>query len=82
MKYIIIGAGASGIACAINLKRKGKDVTLIEKNDKLGKKLLLTGNGRCNYFNSDFNHLKYVTKDYDNLKQIINEDNKNKLLNF
>ncbi|MDY0210919.1 MAG: NAD(P)/FAD-dependent oxidoreductase [Acholeplasma sp.] len=48
---VVIGAGASGMMAAIKLKRQNQTVTLIEKNNKLGKKILATGNGRCNYTN-------------------------------
>ena len=51
MKVVIIGGGASGMTCAILQKRLGFDVTLIEKNEKLGKKLYITGKGRCNLCN-------------------------------
>ena len=53
MDIIIIGAGPSGLMCAINAKNKNNKVTIIEKNNKAGKKLLLTGNGKCNYFNEN-----------------------------
>lgn len=53
MKKIgIIGAGASGLYCAINLKNENTDVTILEKNDEIGKKILITGNGRCNLTNT------------------------------
>lgn len=48
---VIIGGGAAGILAAIFAKRKGADVILLEKNDRIGKKILATGNGRCNYTN-------------------------------
>ncbi len=52
MRIIIIGGGAAGlIACGIAAKKADK-VVLIEKNDRLGKKLLITGKGRCNITNS------------------------------
>ena len=53
MKVAIIGGGASGLACAITLKRLDSniDVTIFEKLDRPGKKLLATGNGRCNLSN-------------------------------
>lgn len=82
MKVLVLGGGASGLACAINLKRQGYDVTIIEKNKTLGKKILITGNGRCNYFNNDFSLKKYFTSDEDSLKEIVNEHNKEKLLEF
>lgn len=50
---IIVGAGAAGMMCASILKTKKPNlkVLLLEKNDKIGKKLLITGNGRCNLGN-------------------------------
>lgn len=50
---IIIGAGVSGLACALHLD-KNLNVALIEKNEQIGKKLSLTGNGRCNITNSSY----------------------------
>lgn len=52
MKTIIIGGGASGLACAIESAKCGNDVTIIEKNEKIGKKLYITGKGRCNITNN------------------------------
>lgn len=55
-KIIIIGGGAAGMTAAIFASEAGADVTLIERNDRLGKKLLITGKGRCNLTNnSDIN---------------------------
>lgn len=51
-KVLIIGAGASGMTAAIYAARAGADVTLLEHKDKAGKKLLSTGNGRCNFTNA------------------------------
>ena len=50
-KIIVIGGGAAGMMSAILLGRKGHTVTLLEKNEKLGKKLFITGKGRCNFTN-------------------------------
>lgn len=49
---VIIGAGASGMMAAITAARENKQVCIIEKLDKAGKKLLATGNGKCNYTNA------------------------------
>ncbi|MBR2213185.1 MAG: NAD(P)/FAD-dependent oxidoreductase [Eubacterium sp.] len=55
-KVIVIGGGASGMMAAIAAKNNGNEVTLLEKNEKLGKKLFITGKGRCNLTNaSDIN---------------------------
>ncbi|MDE6188715.1 MAG: NAD(P)/FAD-dependent oxidoreductase [Clostridia bacterium] len=51
MKAIVVGGGASGLMCASLLSESGVEVTLIEKNEKLGKKLFITGKGRCNVTN-------------------------------
>ena len=48
---IIIGGGASGLIAACALARKGRRVALLEKQDRVGRKLLSTGNGRCNLTN-------------------------------
>ena len=51
MRAVVIGAGASGLMCAALLARGGADVTVIERNSKAGKKLFITGKGRCNLTN-------------------------------
>ena len=47
MKVIIIGGGPAGMISAISSARNGNKVILLEKNKSLGKKLLITGKGRC-----------------------------------
>jgi predicted Rossmann fold flavoprotein len=49
----IVGGGSSGMMAAISAARRGARVTLLERKDRVGKKLLATGNGRCNLTNSD-----------------------------
>ena len=49
---LIIGGGAAGMAAAIEAARRGLRVTLLERMDRVGKKLLATGNGRCNLMNT------------------------------
>ncbi len=48
---IVVGGGASGMMAAISARRQGADVTIIERNPRVGKKILATGNGRCNFTN-------------------------------
>lgn len=55
----IIGGGASGMMAAITASEEGADVTILEKNDKIGRKLLATGNGKCNLSNLDFDTAYY-----------------------
>ena len=52
MDICIVGGGASGLMTASLLDKTEHNVTLIEKNDKLGKKIYITGKGRCNFTNS------------------------------
>ncbi len=55
MKHVnisIIGGGVSGLAAAVASAQSGAQVTVFEKNDRVGKKLLATGNGRCNLANT------------------------------
>lgn len=48
---VIVGGGAAGMIAAITARRKGAKVTILERNPRVGKKILATGNGRCNYTN-------------------------------
>lgn len=50
-KVIIVGGGAAGMIAAIFAAKNGNDVLLLEKNEKLGKKIYITGKGRCNLTN-------------------------------
>ena len=58
MQVIVIGGGASGLLASSMIAERGHDVTVLEKNEKTGKKLYITGKGRCNVTNdcspSDF----------------------------
>lgn len=79
MRVAVIGGGASGLMAAISIDNK-IDVTLFEKNNELGKKILVTGNGRCNYWNSDININHYNTDNFSKLGSIICLDNQNIVL--
>jgi len=48
---IILGAGASGLLCAFTAARRGRKVLVLEKSNKVGKKILMSGGGRCNFIN-------------------------------
>lgn len=51
-EVIIVGGGAAGLMAGIIAARRGRKVTIIDHKDKIGKKILATGNGRCNYTNT------------------------------
>lgn len=50
-QVIIIGAGASGLMCAIEAGKRGRSVLVIDSSNKVGKKILMSGGGRCNFTN-------------------------------
>ncbi len=52
MRVYVIGGGAAGMMSAICARRRGFDVTILERNEKTGKKLFITGKGRCNLTNN------------------------------
>lgn len=53
-KIVIVGAGAAGLLCGAKSAEKGNDVTIIEKMNRPGRKLMITGKGRCNVTNASF----------------------------
>lgn len=76
MKVIVIGGGASGLVSAIEASRRGAKVTILERNNKCGKKLLLTGNSRCNFWNSDIELSHYHTSSSKVLEEILMNNQK------
>lgn len=81
-KVIIIGAGASGLTAAITARRENHEVILLEKNNICGKKILKTGNGRCNYYNIDQNLRHYHSSNQELVKEIITKENLQAVLTF
>jgi predicted Rossmann fold flavoprotein len=59
---VVVGGGPAGMMAAISASQKGAKVMLIEKNTTLGKKLLITGGGRCNVTNAEFDDRKLLAK--------------------
>ena len=78
----IIGGGASGMMAAISAKRCGVSVALFEKNDILGKKILATGNGRCNFTNEDMDPGHFYSDDESCLRSVLSEFTKEDTLSF
>ena len=81
-KVAIIGAGASGLVCSITAACRDVRVVLFDKNSFAGKKLLATGNGRCNYWNSDQSLSHYHSSEEDLLPNIITKSLENEVLDF
>ncbi|MBR2909467.1 MAG: NAD(P)/FAD-dependent oxidoreductase [Clostridia bacterium] len=52
MKVCVVGGGASGLVASLLIAQRGHEVVLLEKNEKLGKKIYITGKGRCNLTNA------------------------------
>ena len=75
MDTIIIGGGASGVVCSLFAKNKNNKVTILERNNTLLKKLLLTGNGRCNYMNEEYSTKNYHSNNIDIVDKIISTSN-------
>lgn len=63
MRIAVIGGGASGMMAAITAARAGARVVLFEKNDRMGKKILVTGNGKCNLSNLSFSDSCFHSKE-------------------
>lgn len=79
---IVVGGGISGIVCAIKAKKNNKKVIVLERNDSCLKKLLMTGAGRCNYYNSVFSKKNYDSRDIDIVDSIISDKNLEMVLDF
>ncbi len=80
-KVYIIGGGASGIIAALKAS-VNNEVVILEKNNTLGKKILITGNGKCNYFNDDFTSSHYESNNKELIDELINKSNKEKLISL
>jgi len=59
---IIIGAGAAGLMCAIEAGKRGRRVLILERSNKSGKKILMSGGGRCNFTNLHINPNDYISR--------------------
>ena len=80
-KVVVIGGGFSGVVSAIYASVKN-EVIILERNDTILKKLLLTGNGRCNYFNDNQELDNYSSTEESLISKIINEKNIEELKKF
>jgi len=58
---IILGAGAAGLMCAIEAGKRGRSVLVLERTDRIGKKILISGGGRCNFTNRHTNPENFLS---------------------
>jgi predicted Rossmann fold flavoprotein len=59
---VIIGGGAAGLFCAIEAGRRGRKVLVIERNSKVGRKIIISGGGRCNFTNVNTSPSNFISK--------------------
>lgn len=79
---IIIGGGASGLVAAIVAARQGIPVTILEQRDELGKKILATGNGRCNFTNLNMDASHYYCSDLIFIENLLQHYTPSVILEF
>lgn len=81
MTTIIVGAGASGLACAVRLKQNNPkdEVIVLERLNQPGRKILATGNGRCNLSNTNAPHCGEVLSFFRNLGLVTRTDNEGRI---
>ena len=58
---IILGAGAAGLMCAISAAQRGRNVLVLERSNKIGKKILMSGGGRCNFTNLHVSPVRFLS---------------------
>ncbi len=78
----VIGGGAAGITAAISACRKGKKVVICEKMPRLGKKILISGSGRCNISNLDLSEAHYNPESRELVKSIFSRFGREKIEDF
>jgi predicted flavoprotein YhiN len=79
---VAVGGGAAGICAAINKGRRGEPVVICEKTLQLGKKILASGNGRCNLLNDDLSEKYYNSAARDLVKSVFYKYGKSEILDF
>lgn len=72
---IIIGAGASGLFCAATALKRERSVLILERSNKVGKKILMSGGGRCNFTNLFVSHENYISDNSHFSKSALNRYN-------
>lgn len=73
MEIVVIGGGAAGLMAAVFAAANGAKVRLLERNDRIGKKILVTGNGKCNLGNEEKNLSRYHTHAPQKLAEVFSQ---------
>jgi len=70
---IVVGAGAAGLVAAITAARAGQKITLLEQNTKIGKKILVSGNGKCNIDNKYISTKRFHSQNPDFIEEVLKD---------
>lgn len=83
-EIVVVGGGASGLMCAIELAKNNFDVLVLERKDRILKKILVTGNGRCNITNDNISIKNYFSleSDVQKIENILNKFTKDDTIKF
>ncbi|NMM62089.1 NAD(P)/FAD-dependent oxidoreductase [Clostridium sp. P21] len=81
-EILVIGGGASGIMASIASKDIGKDIGLLEGSNRIGTKILTTGNGRCNISNKNINYSRYHSMNSEFYKYVLDKFTVEDTINF
>jgi predicted Rossmann fold flavoprotein len=72
-EMIVVGAGAAGLIASITSARAGQSVTLLEQNNKIGKKILVSGNGKCNIDNKYINTNRFHSQNPGFIEEVLED---------
>ena len=78
----VVGGGAAGLAAAVSAARAGRTVALCDRMPRLGKKILITGGGRCNLMNEDLSPKYYTSTDLDLVDSVLGRFGKKAIRDF
>jgi len=70
-EIVVIGAGAAGLLCAIEAGKRGRSVVVLEREDQIGKKISISGGGRCNFTNLNTDSTNYLSANPDFAKSAM-----------
>ena len=68
---IIVGAGAAGLFCAAQIGKRGKQVTVLDNGKKIGRKILMSGGGFCNFTNMEISAARYISRNQHFVKSAL-----------